>query len=222
MIIYKIINLVNGKIYVGQTSNLGRRIAKHLKGTTGPFISAAIKKYGKENFRVEVIEDGLTDDQVNEREQHWIAICRSHERESGYNLTLGGHGTRGNKETREKLSSSLKGMWAGERNPNFGKKHTQEARNRISAAQRGRKQSLDHIEKRARALRGRVYTAEHRAKISAAKMGQIVSEATREKIRAHHLGRPSPLRGRPKTAEHIARVVEAKKRNRLARLGAAS
>ena len=50
MIIYKITNSINGKIYIGQTRQaLKERFRQHCKAKTGA-ISFSIKKYGKENF----------------------------------------------------------------------------------------------------------------------------------------------------------------------------
>ncbi len=56
-VIYKITNLTNGKIYVGQTrQKLSRRISGHVHSKKKFGIDAAIRKYGIDNFKVEVIE----------------------------------------------------------------------------------------------------------------------------------------------------------------------
>ena len=52
MIIYKIVNCVNGKIYIGQTiQKLERRMYSHFNRHTKTCISKAIQKYGKENLK---------------------------------------------------------------------------------------------------------------------------------------------------------------------------
>lgn len=93
--IYKITNKVNGKIYVGQTvKTLEERFQKHCWGTTNKdkyhlnmAIKKAIRKYGKENFTIELIEEVETD-KLDEREVYWISFYDSYNK--GYNCTLGG------------------------------------------------------------------------------------------------------------------------------------
>lgn len=93
--IYKITNKINGKIYVGQTiRSLEERFQKHCWGTTindkyhmNMAIKKAIRKYGKENFIIELIEEVETD-KLDEREVYWISVYDSYNK--GYNCTLGG------------------------------------------------------------------------------------------------------------------------------------
>lgn len=89
--IYKITNLLNGKIYIGQTRmTVKQRMYKHYSRAnqddiTG--IDAAIKKYGKENFSVEILEE-CEEEKLDERERYYINLFSSYG--NGYNLTLGG------------------------------------------------------------------------------------------------------------------------------------
>ena len=93
--IYKITNKVNGKIYVGQTmKSLEERFKKHCWGTTekdsyhfNMAIKKAIKKYGKQNFTIELIEE-VGQNKLDEREVYWISYYNSYNQ--GYNCTLGG------------------------------------------------------------------------------------------------------------------------------------
>lgn len=93
--IYKITNLVNGKIYVGQTTkSLNERFQRHCWGTTekdsyhlNMAIKKAIKKYGKSNFTIELIEE-VEADKLDEREVYWILYYDSYNK--GYNCTIGG------------------------------------------------------------------------------------------------------------------------------------
>ena len=48
--IYKIENLINHKVYIGQSIHIERRWKEHCANSTSSVISKAIKKYGKENF----------------------------------------------------------------------------------------------------------------------------------------------------------------------------
>ena len=110
-VIYLITNTLNGKMYVGQTrKKLSYRISQHKsrssKAKAG--IDAAIRKYGWENFTVEVIETCPVE-MLNEREIFWIAKLNS-KVPNGYNLTDGGDGLVScTQETRDKMSASHKG-----------------------------------------------------------------------------------------------------------------
>ncbi len=90
--IYKITNLINNKVQIGQTrTRFSERMSKHFSNAkikenpTG--IDGAIRKYGKENFLAEIIEECPIED-LDERERQWIDYQSSYT--NGYNLTLGG------------------------------------------------------------------------------------------------------------------------------------
>ena len=86
-VIYKLTNKLNGKPYVGQTKQkLHRRMEQHKIASTA--IGNAIRKYGLENFTIEVIEECETLEQLNEREMFWIAYFNS-KYPNGYNLMDG-------------------------------------------------------------------------------------------------------------------------------------
>lgn len=98
-IIYKIENITNGKVYIGQTiTPLAQRMSKHyskaktIENLTG--IDAAIKLYGKENFKVEILEE-CSPEELDEKERYYIQLYDSYN--NGYNLTLGGQDGIGSK-----------------------------------------------------------------------------------------------------------------------------
>ena len=71
--IYKITNLINGKIYIGQTNNYKRRYREHknkMYGSCEKVLYNAIDTYGFENFKMEQIEDYV--ENYNERERYWV------------------------------------------------------------------------------------------------------------------------------------------------------
>lgn len=96
--IYKITNKINGKVYIGQTiHSIEYRFSRHcLKSQNGCVVlHNAITKYGKENFKVELIEE-VPIEKLDEREIYWISYYKSTNRKFGYNILLGGNlGRRG-------------------------------------------------------------------------------------------------------------------------------
>ena len=108
--LYKISNLINGKVYVGQTYDFAQRKAGHVyrsKDLTNERpLYRSMRKHGIENFSFDIIEE-CVDSQVDEREKFWISHYDSTNTNKGYNLEPGGKGC--SDETRRKLSEVLKG-----------------------------------------------------------------------------------------------------------------
>ena len=100
--IYLIKNLINGKVYIGETGNPKRRFSDHIKlaNSEGHFakkkkqaIHKAIAKYGKDNFKFEIIDQFATEKEAFDAEIKYIKEYKSKNRNFGYNLTYGGDGT---------------------------------------------------------------------------------------------------------------------------------
>lgn len=95
--IYKITNDLNDKVYVGQTiQSLNKRFIGHCCNSksdrsSSMHIKRAILKYGKEHFKIELIEECETS-LLDEREIYWINYYNSFN--NGYNLTEGGNSNR--------------------------------------------------------------------------------------------------------------------------------
>lgn len=107
-LIYKITNDVNGKVYIGKTiRTLVDRWIEHLNDrfeehkTSIPLYNA-MNKYGIEHFHIEAVEDGIPNEQINEKERYYIKEFNSRSHDSGYNVTEGGDGGR----TSSKLTES--------------------------------------------------------------------------------------------------------------------
>lgn len=89
-IIYKVTNLVNNKIYIGQTERtLKERWKQHKYKEGCRYLHNAILKYGANNFKIEEIEKVPIED-LDEREIYWIAYYNSTDRTIGYNILKGG------------------------------------------------------------------------------------------------------------------------------------
>ena len=92
--IYKITNLINGKIYVGKRVRENPSDVKNYFGS-GIAIRGAIEKYGKENFSKEILEHVDVTKNCKllcDREKYWISKLNSNDENVGYNLTPGGDG----------------------------------------------------------------------------------------------------------------------------------
>lgn len=132
MWIYKITNIHNGKVYVGKTSNVKQRWSEHRRGKHVGAIQNAFKKYGAESFVFDVLEDNIkTDEDLSRLEIYWIARLGSHGSLNGYNMTLGGEGTR--------FSEEMRAARSGENSWMYGRKHSEETKARWSKIRSGRK-----------------------------------------------------------------------------------
>jgi len=87
MIIYITTNLINGKIYIGKDKHNNQKYYG-----SGLLLKEAIKKYGIENFKKEILEYCVSETELNDKEKFWINHYQSFQRDIGYNLTLGGDG----------------------------------------------------------------------------------------------------------------------------------
>lgn len=130
--IYKITNLINGKIYIGKhsTDNLDDGYMG-----SGIHIKRSIKKYGIENFTKEYIAFCDTEDKLNWFECFYIKKFNTRDSSIGYNLTDGGEGSLGRKcseETKNKISESKKGK------SHKGVKCSEETKKKISEAKKGK------------------------------------------------------------------------------------
>jgi len=181
--IYKITNIVNQKVYIGQTKHPSIRWSKHkckaIRYKNDEHLCRAIRKYGINNFIFEIIDTANLINEADKLEIFYIAKYNSADREFGYNIHLGGQGTRVvSKETREKLSLAARGRIPSEETrrkisiANRGKiisdetkkklsefhssKHlSDETKKKISDSLTGKKQSKKTIEKRSKSMRGK-------------------------------------------------------------------
>ena len=134
-VIYLITNTLNGKNYVGKTKQkLEKRITQHKydsrKGRLG--LGAAIRKYGWENFSVEVLETCPVE-MLNEREKFFIAKLNT-QVPNGYNLTDGGDTALNiSEETRARMSAAKKGKPSNRK----GLPLTEEHKAKIAASKKG-------------------------------------------------------------------------------------
>ena len=172
-IIYKVTNILNGKIYIGQTiRGLEVRgqchISESKNGNT--YFNRALRKYCPENFEWEVIEECYSKEDLDLAEEWYIRYYNTFG-SNGYNLTFGGEGTIGwkpSEETRKKISKSM----CGENNPNYGKERSEEYRKKLSDTLKGRKHSEGHKRKLSEVNKGKKLSEETRKKMGESRKGE--------------------------------------------------
>lgn len=94
-------NLVNSKVYIGQSVNIYKRWRQHISAhkTGKSIIYQAMRKYGVNNFKLYILRE-LPREKLDEFEVCYINYFQSSEREYGYNILLGGQGKRSAGENR--------------------------------------------------------------------------------------------------------------------------
>lgn len=185
--IYLLTNVANGKIYIGQTWEhpVEKRMGNGNQYSNSPYLYAAIKKYGIENFRYAVLAECDSQEQADQSEIENIIAYNSRDPKIGYNLKEGGSAGKHAEETKLKIAESMRNkiwspealenrkkagrLWKGkirgphteewkENNSKFmierhkseghpfeGQNHTEEAKTKMSEANKGQKHSLESI-----------------------------------------------------------------------------
>lgn len=119
--IYITTNLVNNKIYIGQHKSKDYD-SKYFG--SGLLLKRALKKYGKNNFKNEIICWVSDQEEANEKEKYFIELFNSRNISIGYNIVTGGNG--GNiisslpEDRYNKFIEKIKINNSGKSNPNYG------------------------------------------------------------------------------------------------------
>jgi group I intron endonuclease len=182
--IYKITNLINAKVYVGQSQNLNSRKKSHFYWLNrdrhhNDYLQKSYNKYGKENFIFEMIEET---ENLDNRELYWINENGGLNSNFVYNLK-----TPLNNEFSDYVKVKLSKSMLGEKNPNYGNKWTEEQKKKSSKERKGK------------TLQERI--GEERAKLTKEKMsnsqkGRKHTEETIEKIKQANIGEKNPSYGK--------------------------
>ena len=142
----------NGKVYIGITFRKPETRWSNGNGySRQKHFYATIKKYGWENIKHEILFENLSKEDACQKEIELIAQYKSNDPEFGYNQSLGGEsgnfGRRHSEETKQKMSEAQK----GEKNHGFGKHLSEETKKKISEAHKGKPLSKEHVAKIAEA-----------------------------------------------------------------------
>ena len=205
--VYKILNTVNGKFYIGSSVDIEKRFKQHRtdlnKGIhNNTYLQNAWNKYGANNFEFIVVE--CVDDIkiLRDRETYYIQKTQCTNHNIGYNLLADaniGLGVRASVEVREKISKAC----TGSKNGNYGRKHTDEELKRMYINRWGadyvkkprkayKRKSVEEVlfsrKKQGEKMRGRFVSEETRRKISEARKGTHASESTKAKFSEQRKG----------------------------------
>jgi hypothetical protein len=201
--------LINEKIYIGQSINNN----KNYLGS-GKYIKRAIKKYGRENFKRDIIEDGITDRKIlSEREIYWISFYDSTDPKIGYNIAKGG----------EVIEGPLKKGSTYEET--YGRDRSDKIKQSISIKNTGKINSEETRKKISTGRKGKLASEDTRSKMSKSRLGIKLSEETIRKMSASKTGikRPdqskfmeenNPMQGKHHTSETKEKISSRKKENK--------
>ena len=102
--VYKMTNMIDGKIYVGKTAGtMFRRLALH-KNSPKSAMYKHIKEFGIDNFKIELLQECVDDLQAREAERNWIISLRSFDSSIGHNISFG---SKHNESTKQKIKNSM-------------------------------------------------------------------------------------------------------------------
>lgn len=192
--IYVLDHIETGRLYVGQSIDIDRRLREHAKGATGDGILwRAIAKHGWPTFASKVLEL-CCHDELNATEQKWVAELGSMH-PAGFNLTTGGAQYKFTDEARRIISERTRAVMTKE----WIAKRAEKQRGIPKSAEWKAKMSLrqsqpDNIDRLRKMARNQ--SPETRAKIGSGNKGKVRTPEMKAKISAGKNGakhRPSPM-----------------------------
>lgn len=175
--IYAIRNIANGRMYIGSSATLRKRVREHhsalIRGVhKNSKLQHSWAFHGEHCFEFFVVEYLEHKEDLIPREQYWIDCADASSNENYNILKIAGSslGQVRSAETRAKISEVQK-----------GKKLSQEQKKRIGDAHRGKVVSEDTRKRMSESSKGKKLSEETRKKISEAKKGSVMSEESRRK-----------------------------------------
>jgi group I intron endonuclease len=124
--IYRVVNGINGKVYIGYTSNFKKRQQNHINSKTNCVFHKAIRKYGYNNFKWQILYQSLEKNHTQKVMENYFIKENNSMLPQGYNTCPGGGGGYSSKksiqnmidnnpmfseDTKNKVSNSMKLLW---------------------------------------------------------------------------------------------------------------
>ena len=185
----------NNKVYIGVSTNCYKRWNNGYGYRKNKHLYSAIRKYGWDNFKHEILFTDLLKEDAERKEIELIKEYNSTDRNFGYNRAFGGLINSGytlSEETRKKLSLSHIGKNIGKDHPNYGKQMTNEQKEKISKSRKGKCIGEEHY------LYGKHHSDEAKQKVSKANKGRRVNA-----------GKDSAWYGKNFSEEHKRKISES-------------
>lgn len=182
--IYITTNLVNGKKYIGK--HYGEENDSYLG--SGTLLKKAIQKYGKENFKKEILYISQNDEENSLKEKEFIEAFQATERKDFYNIHEGGNGgntTAGwTEEQHKEFSKKMSEKYKGEGNPRYGTHLTEETKEKIRnnrdtsymQTEEYRKKMSEAVSGEKNGMYGKHHTEESKKKMSENSKGKTAGE----------------------------------------------
>lgn len=193
--VYAILNLIDGKRYIGSSVHLLRRSYEHatklnsLKDYANKYLQRAWFKYGADAFEFHVLEY-CDKDKLLEREQFWMDFYKSYDESFGYNL--------------RKIAASNRGMTLSD-----------ETKEKIRLSNLGQKRSKETCER----IKNRVITPEWRANMSKGMKGKKVSDETKALL-LNYASKPKSEETKRKISNSLKGRKHSAERRQNIKLGA--
>lgn len=183
--VYVHINKINNKRYIGITGMTPKKRWKNGHGyVNNYYFFKAIKKYGWDNFKHEILFEGLTEKEACEKEIELIAEYRSNEPEYGYNISAGGEKTTLGLKLSESARKRMSEAHKGNKHQNYGKHLKEETRRKISESEKGKRHSEQTKEKMRQSKLGKKQTTEHIKNASVTRCKAVLCVETLKKYKS--------------------------------------
>ncbi len=227
--VYLTTNLINGKQYIGDhsTDNLNDEYL----GSGRPYLKNAIKKYGRQNFKREILEFFPSKQEAFDAQEKFINFYNTLS-PKGYNISPKGgnncfkgisedgikrirNSKKGKKfslDHKQKLSESHKGKIPSNKN----RKQSEETKLKIKKANTGKKRTPEQLEKMRQSHLGKTLSEESKQKLSNSKKGTKASDEARKNLSNSHKGKipwnkgKTGLNHKKETKEKIKQTMKEK------------
>ncbi len=145
-VVYLLTNSANDLYYVGQTTDVSKRMWQHRNGHDGD-IGKAIYEFGWKTFHLDILGSASDMKSLNNLERLWIIILQATKEAYGYNLRLGGFNKLVSERSRQRMSEAQKKLthqyWLGKKRPDVSARNIElNKKNRFSVQKRNTANTL--------------------------------------------------------------------------------